>query len=271
MESQAAQKLERQIAKVEKKRTILQVLSALQMFTGPPYAVWLLQVSDSRRERSVIASALAGVGGLWSIVGTVGVYAVSRKRVQALVVFTTLEGFVAMLTSCAGAGLLLLHHLNCWVVADSERNAADTARPPWLQCSNVIWALGVTWLMVLYLSLAASEALSLRLRIQKTGKRNLNWNQKPQRWKERNLRRGPSAALRALTHGKDPQGDDDVRIKYLATHDRRYIARQLPCLNRVTCALLCPCPCPCPSAGISHAHCCCASRPAMWANRFGCF
>ena len=58
--------------------------------------------------------------------------------------------------------------------------------------------LGVSAAMVFYLAATASEALSLRLRIQKTGKRNLNWNQKPQRWKERNIRRGASAALRAL-------------------------------------------------------------------------
>ena len=50
---------------------------------------------------------------------------------------------------------------------------------PWMRCANVAWLLAASAMMVLYLSATAFEALALRLRIQKQGKRYLNWNQKP--------------------------------------------------------------------------------------------
>ena len=80
--------------------------------------------------------------------------------------------------------------------------------------------------MVLFLGYTSSEGLALRFRLQKIGKRNLNWNVKPQRWKERNLRRGASPALRAMLTGKE-EAEEDVRIKYLVTSDRKYIEKSL--------------------------------------------
>lgn len=231
MESAAAQKLERQLAKVEKKRRVLQALSTLQFAAGPPVAVWVLYLSPAEAtaliERSTIAICLAVVGSLWSMVGMLGFYAVTRKRLQSLDVFTSLEVFAALITACSGAVLLLLHHEHCWEPSQSPSAQLASAqalsaqqeahRQHWLRCPNVVYLLGVTALMVVYLSGTASEALSLRLRIQKTGKRNLNWNHKPQRWKERNLRRGASAALRALS-SKDDRAEDDNRIKCAAPH-----------------------------------------------------
>ena len=87
-------------------------------------------------------------------------------------------------------------------------------------------AIVVSAAMVLYLGATAAAGLALRYRIQKTGKRNLDWNQKPQRWKERNVRRGVSAALRSLT-GSEKAGDEDSRLKYLATRDKKYNERSL--------------------------------------------
>ena len=53
-----------------------------------------------------------------------------------------IEIFLAILTSCATAVLLLLHHLNCWVPQQSSSLAIDDmARPPWLRCPNIIWLL----------------------------------------------------------------------------------------------------------------------------------
>ena len=135
-----------------------------------------------------------------------------RVLVQALVVFTSLELLCAMLSSCGAACLLLFHHLQCRPT-DVPSVTSEARQPPWLRCANLSWMLAASALVVAYFSGTASVALSLRLRIQKTGKRNLNWNQGPQRWKERNVRRGGSHALRALTNGKDAHGDDDMRIK----------------------------------------------------------
>lgn len=229
MESEAAQKLERQLAKVERKRHYLQWLSGMQILLGPPCMFWTLHVTEGSNQeqvRSTVAGSLASLGVLWSLVGCLGTYAVTARRVQALVVFTSLEIFLTMLTSCGTAVLLVLHHLNCWAPQQIAANAtvSDTRRQPWMRCPNIVWLLGASAVMVVYLTAAASEALSLRLRIQKTGKRNLNWNQKPQRWKERNVRRGASPALRALApHLKDgdSRSDEDARIKFLATHGAR--------------------------------------------------
>ena len=74
--------------------------------------------------------------------------------------------------------------------AVSAATAGIEVRPPWLRCENVAWILAASAAMVLFLAATASESLSLRLRIQKTGKRNLNWNMKPMRWVDRNVRRG---------------------------------------------------------------------------------
>ena len=224
MESAAAQKLERQLAKVEKKRQYMQGLAGLQILLGPPYATWTLYVTSAIEQHSAISMFIASIGLLWSLAGCLGLYAVTARRVQALVIFTSFEIFLAMVTSCASAVLLLLHHLNCWVPLPAVSSAADVARPPWLRCPNITWLLATSAAMVLYLAAAASEGLSLRLRIQKTGKRNLNWNQQRKQWKERNVRRGASPALRALVpHLKDgdSKAEEDGRIKYLATHDRR--------------------------------------------------
>ena len=233
MESQAAQKLERQLAKVERKRWYIQVMAAVQIILGPPASTWMLWPSAGS-ERSVIAYVIAAIGLLWSLVGCLGLYAVTARRVQILVIFTSCEIFLAMITSCSTAVLLLLHHLNCWAPQPAPSAAAsvsDAQRQPWLRCSNVTWLLASNAAMLLYLSATASEALSLRLRIQKTGKRNLNWNQKPQRWKERNVRRGASAALRSLAphlaKDGDSRLDEDARLKYLATSNHKYVHKSL--------------------------------------------
>ena len=213
-------------AKVERTRATLLWACLVQLLVGPPYAVWVLYV-DGPDQRSLLAACVAAAAVIWALAGVLGLYAVSLRRVQALVVFTSLEVFSAMLLSGAMAALLLLNHLQCW----EQRGvimALYRARAPWLRCSNLTGILGATIFMVIYLGGAAAVALSLRLRIQKTGKRNLNWNQTSATgWKDRNVRRGGSHALRAITNGKDNPGDEDGRLKYLATHDGRYIQRSL--------------------------------------------
>ena len=189
---------------------MLQWACALQMGAGPPFASWVLYV-DGDHQRSLLSTMGGAVGVLWVCVGMLGLYAVTAKRVQSLVVFTSIELFTAMLTCGGMAALLMLNHLQCWEQGGVA--ATDRERAPWLRCSNILVTFGATLAMVVYLSGTASVALSLRLRIQKTGKRNLNWNQKALRWKERNVRRGGSHALRALTNGKDNPGDEDARIK----------------------------------------------------------
>lgn len=76
------QKAERQLAKVERKRWVMQVLSGLQIFLGPPYATWALLVGDLGSSRSVLATSVAAVGLLWSAAGCLGMYAVTARRVQ---------------------------------------------------------------------------------------------------------------------------------------------------------------------------------------------
>lgn len=106
--------------------------------------------------------------------------------------------------------LLLLYHLQCQALApDAMRDPG--LDPSWLRCDNSAVGLGFSSALLLFLGLTASAALELRFRIQKTGKRSLNWNVKPQRWKERNIRRGASAALRALT--KNEAGEDMAALQ----------------------------------------------------------
>ena len=110
MESSAQQKSERQLAKVERKRWYMQWLSALQILFGPPYMAWtLFDEGAAVHERSLLTYFVSGIGLLWSLAGCIGVYAVTARRVQALVVFTSIEIFLTMITSCATAALLLLH------------------------------------------------------------------------------------------------------------------------------------------------------------------
>ena len=170
MESQAAQKLERQLAKVERKRKRLLLASGVQILFGPPCAFWTLYTDPLAVDsRSVLSSVLAGVGLLWTVAGCVGLYAVTARRVQALVVFTSLEIFLAVLTSSATAVLLLLHHVNCWTApntpAADAQNTANSTRvasvdlpQPWMRCANVAWLLAASAMMVLYLSATAFEA-----------------------------------------------------------------------------------------------------------------
>ena len=82
MESAQAQKLERQLAKVERKRWTMQILSAVQIGLGPPYTVWILLMSSGSTERSILASFVAAIGILWSIAGCTGLYAVAAHHVQ---------------------------------------------------------------------------------------------------------------------------------------------------------------------------------------------
>ena len=106
--------------------------------------------------------------------------------------------------------LLLLYHLQCQALApDALRDPG--LDPSWLRCDSSAVGLGFSSALLLFLGLTASAALELRFRIQKTGKRSLNWNVKPQRWKERNIRRGASAALRALT--KNEAGEDMAALQ----------------------------------------------------------
>jgi len=80
---------------------------------GPPYAVWVLYV-DGPGQQSQLAACVAAAAVIWTLAGVLGLYAVSLRCVQALVVFTSLEVFSAMLLSGAMAALLLLNHLQCW-------------------------------------------------------------------------------------------------------------------------------------------------------------
>ena len=105
---------------------------------------------------------------------------------------------------------LLLYHLQCQALAtDALRD--PSLGPSWLRCEESAVGLGFSSALLLFLGLTAAAALELRFRIQKTGKRSLNWNVKPQRWKERNIRRGASAALRALT--KNEAGEDVAALQ----------------------------------------------------------
>ena len=71
MESQAAQKIERKLAKVDRKRWIIQVMSALQILAGPPFTTWTLYTID-HGERSVMSISIASVSLGWSAIGLVG-------------------------------------------------------------------------------------------------------------------------------------------------------------------------------------------------------
>ena len=129
------------------------------------------------------------------------------RPIPQLALFCTLEIFSTLLSACVNAVLLLLYHLQCQALApDALRDPG--LDPSWLRCDSSAVGLGFSSALLLFLGLTASAALELRFRIQKTGKRSLNWNVKPQRWKERNIRRGASAALRALT--KNEAGEDMV-------------------------------------------------------------
>lgn len=113
MESQAAQKLERQLvpsvpagpphrrasemcthplaqAKVERKRSMLQLATVLQMCMGPPFTWWVLTV-NADEPRSALAATAAGLGVLWALVGSLGLYAMTRKRVQVRCMLLSLD------------------------------------------------------------------------------------------------------------------------------------------------------------------------------------
>ena len=145
----------------------------------------------------------------------------SRPTPQ-LALFCTLEIFSTLLSACVNAVLLLLYHLQCQALApDALRDPG--LDPSWLRCDSSAVGLGFSSALLLFLGLTASAALELRFRIQKTGKRSLNWNVKPQRWKERNIRRGASAALRALT--KNEAGED---MAVLQAESAALVVPQLP-------------------------------------------
>ena len=67
MESQAAQKLERQREKVERKRFVLQLLGTGQIVVGPPAMFWML--FEAHGNEAPVASVLAVLGLLWTVVG----------------------------------------------------------------------------------------------------------------------------------------------------------------------------------------------------------
>ena len=169
--------------------------------------------------------AQAALALLWALVGLLGLFAATVRRLQSLALFCSLEIFSTLLSACVNAVLLLLYHLQCQALAPDAM-----VDPAWLRCDNSAAGLGFSTALLLYLGLTASAALELRFRIQKTGKRSLNWNVKPQRWKERNIRRGASVALRALTKAEagGDMADEDSRLKYLGnTRDAKYTERSL--------------------------------------------
>ena len=225
-------KLERKLAKVETRRRALRLLCGCQVLFGVAFVVY---VHWGAHGASAVTHYFAAVGATWAFVGALGVVAMVARRVPMLALFCGLELFCTLITACANSVLLVIDHLQCSprraVAAPVAAAAAasDTEHAePWLACDSAMAsvAIVVSAAMVLYLGATAAAGLALRYRIQKTGKRNLDWNQKPQRWKERNVRRGVSAALRSLT-GSEKAGDEDSRLKYLATRDKKYNERSL--------------------------------------------
>lgn len=203
---EAAQKLERRVAKVERKRALLQLACTAQVLGGLPFTVFVSLTNG--HTRSLLGGCTSAVGVLWVLSGALGVSAFTTRRVQQLTAFIAVEIFVTLLTAAASSVLLLLYHVQCWeaaprgLPASAQGGEDDEARAPWARCPNVLLVFGGATAMLFYSALTAMGALSLRGRIQKVGKRNLNWNQKPQLLKERHLRRGASAALKALGGGK---------------------------------------------------------------------
>ena len=206
-------KLERKLAKVETRRRALRLLCGCQVLFGAAFVVY---VHWGAHGASAVTHYFAAVGATWAFVGALGVVAMVARRVPMLALFCGLELFCTLITACANSVLLVIDHLQCSPrravaapVAAAAAAASDTEHAePWLACDSAMAsvAIVVSAAMVLYLGATAAAGLALRYRIQKTGKRNLDWNQKPQRWKERNVRRGVSAALRSLT-GSEKAGD----------------------------------------------------------------
>lgn len=185
---------------------------------------------NPRADHSVLAYYQSVLALMWSLVALLGLFAATARRVQSLALFCSLEIFSTLLSACVNAVLMLLYHVQCDALVPSALQLADAEREPWLRCGNSGVGLAFSSGALFYLGFTASAALDLRFRIQKTGKRNLNWNQKPQRWKERNIRRGASAALKAAqgeTGKHDELADEDRRLKYLSTRDTKYQERSL--------------------------------------------
>ena len=209
----SSDKLQRKLAKVERLRLRLLTLCAVQVVLAVIFGVYVLfeaEVVSAVRERSVIVSYQATLAFVWALVGLLGLFAATVRRLQSLALFCTLEIFSTLLSASVNAVLLLLYHLQCQALAtDALRD--PSLGPSWLRCEESAVGLGFSSALLLFLGLTAAAALELRFRIQKTGKRSLNWNVKPQRWKERNIRRGASAALRALT--KNEAGEDVAALQ----------------------------------------------------------
>ena len=191
----------------------LLTLCAVQVVLAVIFGVYVLVEAEdvsAVRERSVIVSYQATLAFVWALVGLLGLFAATVRRLQSLALFCTLEIFSTLLSASVNAVLLLLYHLQCQALAtDALRD--PSLGPSWLRCEESAVGLGFSSALLLFLGLTAAAALELRFRIQKTGKRSLNWNVKPQRWKERNIRRGASAALRALT--KNEAGEDVAALQ----------------------------------------------------------
>jgi hypothetical protein len=204
----SSDKLQRKLAKVERLRLRLLTLCTVQVVLAVTFGVYLLVEAEdvsAGREHSVIVSYQATLAFVWALVGLLGLFAATVRRLQSLALFCTLEIFSTLLSASVNAVLLLLYHLQCQALAtDALRDPG--LGPSWLRCEESAVGLGFSSALLLFLGGTAAAALELRFRIQKTGKRSLNWNVKPQRWKERNIRRGASAALRALT--KNDAGED---------------------------------------------------------------
>ena len=209
----SSDKLQRKLAKVERLRLRLLTLCAVQVVLAVIFGVYVLVEAEdvsAVRERSVIVSYQATLAFVWALVGLLGLFAATVRRLQSLALFCTLEIFSTLLSASVNAVLLLLYHLQCQALAtDALRD--PSLGPSWLRCEESAVGLGFSSALLLFLGLTAAAALELRFRIQKTGKRSLNWNVKPQRWKERNIRRGASAALRALT--KNEAGEDVAALR----------------------------------------------------------
>ena len=209
----SSDKLQRKLAKVERLRLRLLTLCAVQVVLAVIFGVYVLVEAEdvsAVREHSVIVSYQATLAFVWALVGLLGLFAATVRRLQSLALFCTLEIFSTLLSASVNAVLLLLYHLQCQALAtDALRD--PSLGPSWLRCEESAVGLGFSSALLLFLGLTAAAALELRFRIQKTGKRSLNWNVKPQRWKERNIRRGASAALRALT--KNEAGEDVAALR----------------------------------------------------------
>ena len=70
---------------------------------------------------------------IWAVVGLLGLFAATVRRLQSLAIFCSLEIFSTLLSACVNGVLLLLYHLQCSAlteealrIPEDEQVAADS-------------------------------------------------------------------------------------------------------------------------------------------------